>query len=77
MDAIHAAQSIENDLYGIKYDPLFLEGAHFAAPSDGRLRLRLMATAQNVGDGLRETCVQIVVFPTDANGAIIGWPPWM
>ena len=77
MDAIHAAQSIENDLYGIKYDPLFLEGAHFAAPSDGRLRLRLMATAQNVGDGLRETCVQIVVFPTDANGAIIGWPPWL
>ena len=77
MDAIHAAQSIENDLYGVEFDPLFLEGAHFAAPSDGRLRLRLMATAQNVGDGLRETCVQIVVFPTDANGAIIGWPPWM
>ena len=77
MDAIHAAQSIENDLYGVEFDPLFLEGAHFAAPSDGRLRLRLMATAQNVGDGLRETCVQIVVFPTDVNGAIIGWPPWL
>ena len=37
----------------------------------------LTATAQNATDGLRETCVQIVVYPVDANGNIIGLPTWV
>ena len=52
-------------------------GQMFAAPSDDVLRLSLTASAQNATDGLRETCVQIVVYPVDANGNIIGLPSWV
>ena len=71
------ARSWLNRLYGVKYDPLFVEGMRFDAPQDGRLTLHMMTTAQNADDGLRETCVQIVVYPIDANGEIIGWPTWL
>ena len=66
----------ENELYGVEYDPLFLVGQLFTAPPDDVLRLSLSATAQNATDGLRETCVQIVVYPVDANGNPIGLPTW-
>ena len=75
--ALEGAESWENELYGVEYDPLFLGGQIFAAPSDDVLRLSLTASAQNATDGLRETCVQIVVYPTDANGNIIGLPTWV
>ncbi len=71
------ARSWLNRLYGVKYDPLFVEGLRFDAPQEGRLTLHMMTTAQNADDGLRETCVQIVVYPIDANGEIIGWPTWL
>ena len=71
------ARSWLNRLYGVKYDPLFVEGMRFDAPQEGRLTLHMMTTAQNADDGLRETCVQIVVYPIDANGEIIGWPTWL
>ena len=75
--ALGGAASWDNELYGVEYDPLFLGGQMFAAPSDDVLRLSLTATAQNATDGLRETCVQIVVYPTDANGNPIGLPTWV
>ena len=74
--ALANAVSWVNELYGVEYDPLFLGGQMFTAPSDDVLRLSLTATAQNATDGLRETCVQIVVYPVDGNGNIIGLPSW-
>ena len=65
--ALANAVSWENELYGVEYDPLFLCGQLFTAPPDDVLRLSLTATAQNATDGLRETCVQIVVYPVDAH----------
>ena len=65
--ALANAVSWENELYGVEYDPLFLCGQLFTAPPDDVLRLSLTATAQNTTDGLRETCVQIVVYPVDAH----------
>ena len=75
--ALANAVSWDNELYGVEYDPLFLGGQVFPAPSDDVLRLSLSATAQNATDGLRETCVQIVIYPVDANGGIIGLPQWV
>ena len=75
--ALANAVSWENELYGVEYDPLFLCGQLFTAPPDDVLRLSLTATAQNATDGLRETCVQIVVYPVDADGNIIGLPQWV
>ena len=77
MDMLSSISSWEHELYGIRRDPLFLSGSYFTAPSDDVLRLSLSATAQNATDGLRETCVQIVVYPVDVNGNIIGLPPWV
>ena len=76
-EALQGAASWDNELYGVGYDPLFLGGRIFAAPPDDVLRLSLSATAQNATDGLRETCVQIVVYPVDGNGNIIGLPQWI
>ena len=75
--ALQGAESWGNELYGVERDPLFLGGQMFAAPPDDVLRLSLTATAQNATDGLRETCVQIVVYPTDTNGNPIGLPTWV
>ena len=75
--ALQGAESWGNELYGVERDPLFLGGRMFAVPSDDVLRLSLTATAQNATDGLRETCVQIVIYPVDANGNIIGLPSWV
>ena len=43
--ALGGAASWDNELYGVEYDPLFLGGQMFAAPSDDVLRLSLTATA--------------------------------
>ena len=75
--ALANAVSWNHELYGVEYDPLFLGGQMFTAPADDMLRLSLTATAQNTTDGLRETCVQIVVYPVDGNGNIIGLPSWV
>ena len=61
-------------LYGILGDPIYLGGCRVEAPDDGQLDLRLVATAQNADDGLSETCLQIVVFPIDENGNVVGLP---
>ena len=71
------AASWENELYGVKYDPLFLCGQRFDPPPGEPLELDLTATAQNATDGLRETCVQIVIYPIDADGNVIGLPDWV
>ena len=61
-------------LYGILGDPIYLGGCRVEAPDDGQLDLRLVATARNADDGLSETCLQIVVFPIDENGNVVGMP---
>ena len=74
--AIENAYSWTNRLYGFTRGPVYLGGCSVAAPADGQLDLRLVATAQNAGDGLRQTCLQIAVFPIDENGTVVGWPSW-
>ena len=75
--AIESAYSWTNRLYGFTRGPVYLGGCSVTAPSDGQLNLRLVATAQNEGDGLRQTCLQIAVFPIDENGTVVGWPQWV
>jgi len=51
--------------YGISSGAVLLASGHYTKPSDDILRIRLQCSAQNVGDGLKETCVQILVVPTE------------
>ena len=77
MDTIDESVSWVNELYGVKYDPLFLGGQRFAPPADGSLRLQISASASDAIDDLRETCVQAVVYPIDEDGNVIGLPSWV
>ena len=77
LEDVENARSFAKRLYGIRFNPILLGAKRFDAIAGQRLTLHMMATAQNVGDGLRETCVQIVVYPIDANGNIIGLPVWL
>jgi hypothetical protein len=51
--------------YGVASGAVLLASGHFTPPPDDILRLRLQCWAQNVGDGKKETCVQIVVVPRE------------
>jgi len=51
--------------YGITSGAVLLASGHYTKPEDDMLRIRLQCSAQNVGDGLKETCVQILVVPTE------------
>ena len=42
---------------------------HFDAPSGDVLRLRATGSARNVGDGLRQSCVRIVITVIDGGDA--------
>ena len=77
MDTIDESVSWVNELYGVKYDPLFLSGQRFAPPADGSLRLQISVSASDAIDDLRDTCVQAVVYPIDEDGNIIGLPSWV
>ena len=52
-------------IYGVSSGAVLLASGHFSPPSDDILRLRLQCWARNVGDGKKETCVQIVVVPRE------------
>ena len=76
-ERIAAANSITHHLYEIDYDPLLLSGCRFDPPDDDILRLTIHVTATNAIDQLRETCVQVIVFPIDENGQVVGKPDWV
>ena len=73
---IIAASSLDNRLYGILFDPFLLAGRRFVPPEGGSLHFDLEATAGNVTDGYAQTCVQIVVYPIDADGNVMDFPSW-
>ena len=72
-----AAMSLSHHLYNIEYGPLFLAGSRFNPPADDILRLSIHVTATDTVDHLRETCVQVIVYPIDENGQIAGQPDWI
>lgn len=76
LEALSAADNFSDQLYGVFYNPILVDDGIFAATPGESLQLNLEAMAQNVGDGKRQTCVQIVVFPISANG-IEGLPDWV
>lgn len=65
-----------NGLYGVLCNPIILAAQRLTAPVGENMEIRLQAWAQNAVDGLRSTCLQIVIFPIDENGNVLGWPPW-
>ena len=66
-----------NFMYGMWFDPVVLDKGRLDAPAEGALRLQITATASDAIDDKRETCVQVVVYPIDANGNVIGLPAWV
>ena len=75
-DRVIAANSLVNRLYGILFDPFLLAGRRFVPPEGGSLHFDLEATAGNVTDGYAQACVQIVVYPIDADGNVMDFPSW-
>ena len=59
------ADAVGGSTYGVTSGAVLLASGHFSPPSDDILRLRLQCWARNVGDGKKETCVQIVVVPRE------------
>jgi predicted secreted protein len=59
------ANAVGGSTYGVASGAVLLASGHFTPPPDDILRLRLQCWAQNVGDGKKETCVQIVVVPRE------------
>ena len=59
------ANAVGGSTYGVASGAVLLASGHFTPPPDDILRFRLQCWAQNVGDGKKETCVQIVVVPRE------------
>ena len=59
----------------IGYEHL-LSSRRYTAPANQSLTLALEGWSQNESDGLRQTCVQLNVYPVDDNGNAVGWPGW-
>ena len=59
------ANAAGGSTYGVTSGAVLLASGHFSPPSDDILRLRLQCWARNVGDGKKETCIQIVVVPRE------------
>lgn len=75
-DTLYAVALETHRLYGIEWPMILLGGCQVDPPSGDNYGIRLIGTAQNVGDGLRQTCLQIGIFPIDDNGNVVGWPSW-
>ena len=60
----HVGEATE-EIYGVSKGAALVASGHFAPPAGGALRLDLQCWAQNVGDEIVGTCVQIVVVPAD------------
>ena len=75
-DTLYAMALETHRLYGIEWPLILLGGCQVDPPNGDDYGIRLIGTAQNAGDGLRQTCLQIGIFPIDDNGAVVGWPSW-
>ena len=69
--------NFEHYVYGMLYDPVVLGCSRFTAPADDSLRLQITVSASDAVDDLRETCVQVAVYPIDENGNVVGLPNWV
>ena len=56
---------------------MFLAGQRFNSPGDDILRLSIRVSASDAVDNLRETCVQVAVYPIDDQGNVVGKPDWL
>ncbi len=75
-DTLYAMALETHRLYGIEWPLILLGGCQVDPPNGDDYGIRLIGTAQNAGDGLRQTCLQIGIFPIDDNGVVVGWPSW-
>ena len=75
-DTLYAMALETHRLYGIEWPLILLGGCQVDPPNGDDYGIRLIGTAQNAGDGLRQTCLQIGIFPIDDDGVVVGWPSW-
>lgn len=75
LDRLQSAYNLGNHLYGVCGFPIQLESRVYHPEPGQALHLNLEAMVQNIGDGLRETCLQIAVYPID-DLTIWGAPDW-
>ena len=75
LDRLQNAYNLGNHLYGVCGFPIQLESRVYHPEPGQALQLNLEAMVQNIGDGLRETCLQIAVYPID-DLTIWGAPDW-
>ena len=76
-EALACGMDLVHYMYGMDLDPIVLGGARFTAPSNDSLRLQISVSASDAVDDKRETCVQVVVYPIDENGNVVGLPDWV
>ena len=76
-EGLAGGMNLVHYVYGTRLDPIVLGGARFTAPADDSLRLQINVTASDAVDDKRETCVQVVVYPIDENGNVVGLPDWV
>ena len=75
--ALASARQEANCQYGFIHSPMFLAGQRFNSPGDDILRLSIRVSASDAVDNLRETCVQVAVYPIDDQGNVVGKPDWL
>ena len=76
-EGLAGGMNLVHYVYGMRLDPIVLGGTRFTPPADDSLRLQINVMSLDAIDDKRETCVQVVVYPVDENGNVIGLPDWM
>lgn len=76
LDAVAEAHGPFKRQKGVSGCEHLLSSRRYDAPSDAPLTLNLEAWAANAQDGLRQTAMQLVVYPIDDDDNIVGWPTW-
>ena len=70
------AEQFHDEQYGIRYIPIVVGSQFFEAHQGESLQIHIDAMVQNIQDSLRQTCLQIVLYPISPNG-IEGLPDWI
>ena len=76
LDAVAEAHGVHNWQPGIDGCGHLLSCRRYNANGNTPLDLHLEAWAQNAEDGVRQTAMQLVLFPIDQDGNPVGWPSW-
>ena len=72
----HAFDMVRGPIYGVSDGAVFLGGTVLPPSGGAPYQIRPQASVWNVGDGKKETCLQIVICTIDEDGNVFCKPSW-